>query len=228
MGEINMVEMILRSTGAFATLLVMTRLMGKKQVSQLTYFNYVTGITIGSIAADIASESETPFWNGWISMIWWALLTIAVGFISLKFPTTRKPIDGQPTIIIKKGVLEEAFLRKSRINLDDLNMMLREKDVFSITDVDYAIMEANGKLSVLKKQNQQTPTREDLKLPDKLFKNLPTELIVDGLLVEKNLTELDLSYTWLQNEMSGLAPEQVFYAELQADGTLYYQKKQSC
>lgn len=227
LGEINVVEMILRSTGAFATLLVLTRIMGKKQISQLTYFNYITGITIGSIAADIAGESETPFWNGLISMLWWTALTVAVGYISLKFLATRKSLDGQPTIIINKGILEEDFLRKSRINLNDLSMMLREKDVFSITEVDYAIMEANGKISVLKKQTQQTPTREDFNLPDKPLRYLPTELIIDGRLMEKNLTALDLSYTWLQNELSGLPPEQVFFAELQADGTLYYQKKHS-
>lgn len=227
MGEIDTFEMIMRSTGAFITLLIMTRIMGNKQISQLTYFNYVTGITIGSIAADIASESETPFWNGFISMVWWALLTIIVGYISLKFNTLRNPIDGHPTILINDGRLDEQALRKSRINLDDLNMMLREKDVFSITEVEYAIIEANGKLSILKKQAQQPLTRKDLNLPEKPLKfRLPTKLIVDGRLIEKNLNDLKISYTWLHNELSGLSPKEVLYAEMQTDGSLFFQRKQ--
>lgn len=225
LGDFNWVEMILRSTGAFVTLLVLTRIMGKKQISQLTYFNYVTGITIGSIAGDMVSDIDIPFWYGLSSILWWALLTIAVGLISIKFPKTRQTIDGRPIIIINKGVLMETSLRQSQITLEDLSMMLREKGAFSITEVDYAIIEADGKLSLLKKQIEQVPTRRDLQLQATPLNHLPTELIVDGRIVEKSLDELNLNDEWLRNKLSGLSPKEVFYAQLQGDGTLYYQKK---
>lgn len=226
MGNVNFVEMIMRSTGAFIALLVMTRIMGKKQMSQLTFFNYVTGITIGGIAADIASESETPYWNGFISLIWWALLTIAVGYISLKFSSLRVAIDGQPTIVIKNGLLQEKAISRLRMNLDDLNMLLRERGTFSIKEVDYAIMEPNGKLSLLKNQEEQSPTRKDMNLPVQPLNNLPTELIVDGRIMEKNLTNLGLDHNWLRRKLQNLNPEHVFYAEHQPDGTLFYQQKE--
>lgn len=218
LSDFNVVELFLRGAGAFFTLLLLTRIMGKKQISQLTYFNYVTGITIGSMAGDMMSETDIPFWYGLGSMVWWTILTIAVGFISLKFPKTRQPIDGEPTIIINKGVLEEKVLRSSRITLEDVGMMLRNKGVFSITEVDYAIIEANGKLSVLKKQNERFPAGKGLRLP--------RELIVDGRVIEENMDNLDLSEKWLQSNLSGLALEEVFYAQLQSDGSLYYQRKE--
>jgi len=227
MEHIDFLEMISRTTGAFLALLIMTRLMGKKQMSQLTFFNYVTGITIGSIAALIAGDSETPFWNGFVSLIWWSLLTLAVGWISMRFANLRVAIDGQPTIIVKKGTILERAMKRTRLNLDDFSMMLREEGVFSIQEVEYAILEPNGKISVLKKQEQRTPTRRDLRLPISSETYLPSEIICDGRIVEKNLKELGLNAEWLANQLSGTKPEQVFYAELQADGTLYYQKKKA-
>ncbi len=226
MGNVDIGAMILRTTGAFLALLVMTRIMGKKQLSHLTFFNYITGITIGNIAADISSQSERPFWNGMTSLIWWGLLTLFVSAISLKFAHARVVLDGQPTIVIKKGVILEQALSRLRLNLDDLSMLLREQGIFSVREVDYAILEPHGKLSVLKKQEHLMPARGELKLPLKPSFYLPSELIVDGLVVTRNLAELGLDGEWLKNELSGLDPRQVFYAELQADGTLYYQKKE--
>lgn len=104
--------MILRATLSFIVLLLMTRLMGRKQLSQLTFFNYITGIALGSIAGDIASESETPFLNGLVSLIWWSLLTILTAYIGMKSRAARTVIDGQPVVIIKKGRILENELKK--------------------------------------------------------------------------------------------------------------------
>lgn len=148
--QVDFWEMILRSTVSFFVLLALARILGKKQLSHLTFFNYVTGITIGSIAADIAGESESHFFNGLIGLIWWSILTILVGYIGLKSSTARILFDGQPTIVIKVGKILKEALQGTRLNLDDLSMMLRERDIFSIQDVHNAILEPNGKLSVLK------------------------------------------------------------------------------
>ena len=224
MWEMDFWEMILRTTMSFIVLLILARLMGKKQVSQLTFFHYVTGITIGSIAAAIAGESETPFLNGLIAMIWWALLTILMNYIALKSKKIRVILDDQPTIVMHGGKLLEKGMKKARLSLNDLNMMLREQGIFSIKDVDYAILETNGNLSVLKKAGQETATKKDVNAPVTQPKYIPTEIISDSKIVKKNLKELGLTEEWVYEQLKkqGIGRiEQVYYAEIQADGSLH-------
>lgn len=227
MGDVAWLEITLRTTGVFAVLLIMTRFLGKKQMSQLTFFNYITGVTIGNIAGDIASQKAVPYFNGLLSIVWWSLLAIAVGYLSLRSVKVRVVVDGQPTVIIKHGRLSEEAMKRTRLNLDDLSMLLREHGVFKITGVDYAVLEPNGQLSVLKKPELETPTKQDLAIPSLKSQYMPSEIICDGKVVERNLRELGLSRQWLSKKLSGVAPEKVYYAELQPDGSLYYQLKES-
>ncbi|SIT69304.1 YetF domain-containing protein [Edaphobacillus lindanitolerans] len=216
-------EMVLRSAVTFAVLLLLTRLLGKKQMSQLTFFNYVTGITIGSIAGNIAGESETPFFDGLISLVTWTLLTVVLSLISLKWPGARIILDNEPTIVIKDGRLDEKAMKSVQLHLDDLNMMLRENGVFLVKDVRYAILETNGALSVLLKGPNMPATKKDVNVGAGPSKYLPAEIISDGKIVRKNLKEYNLSEEWLLKELGkhGVSrPEQVFFAQLLDDGTL--------
>lgn len=225
---INILNTITKTTISFAVILFLTRILGKKQMSHLTFFNYITGITIGSIAANMILESNTYFINGIVSLLWWFLLTFLIGFISLKSPKLRIILDGEPTIVIKKGEIIEKSLYSMRLNMDDLSMMLRNKDIFSIKDVDYAILEPDGKLSVLKKQDQQSVTKKDMQIIILSPTYFPTELIVDGKLIKRNLQELNLTEKWLNTHLknSGVnSIKEIFYAELQSDGTIYIKKK---
>lgn len=225
---INILNTITKTTISFAVILFLTRILGKKQMSHLTFFNYITGITIGSIAANMILESNTYFINGIVSLLWWFLLTFLIGFISLKSPKLRIILDGEPTIVIKKGEIIEKSLYSMRLNMDDLSMMLRNKDIFSIKDVDYAILEPDGKLSVLKKQDQQSVTKKDMQIIILSPTYFPTELIVDGKLIKRNLQELNLTEKWLNTHLknSGVnSIKEIFYAELQSDGTIYVKKK---
>jgi len=226
--KVNFWEMILRTTLSFAVLLLLARLLGKKQLSQLTFFNYITGITIGSIAADIAGETETPFTNGLISLIWWSFLTGLVGYIGIKSSKARIVLDGEPTIVIKEGKILEKAMQSIRLNIDDLSMMLREQGVFSTQDVDYAVLEPNGKLSILKKVKQQPATKQDLKVSTPIPKYFPSEIISDGKFISKNLEELNLTKESIlqQLQKQGIhSVEEVFYAEIQNDGSLYIDLK---
>ncbi|MBE1554211.1 YetF domain-containing protein [Sporosarcina limicola] len=226
--ELDFWEMILRTTITFIALLILARIMGKKQISQLTFFHYVTGITIGSIAGNIAGESETPFLNGLVSMIWWALLTLLMSFIALKSRKARLVLDDQPTIVMREGKILEGSLKKLRLHLNDLNMMLREQGVFSIKDVNYAVLETNGKLSILKKVGQEPATKQDVKAPAPIPKYIPSEIISDGKIVEKNLPELNLTEEWVYEQLKkqGIGKvEHVFYAEIQTDGSLHVDMK---
>lgn len=230
LADSNIWEIVIRTTVSFSVLLLLTRLMGKKQLSQLTYFNYVTGIAIGTLAADIV-KAGSNFVNDMTGLVWWTFLTFLVGYLSLKSAKLRILFDGEPTIVIKKGKILEKALARARLNMDDLSMLLRNKNVFSIKDVDYAILEPDGKLSVLKKENKEPPTREDLELtpPKRMF--MPSELVVDGKVVDRNMKELGLNAVWLDRQLqrygSSLARVQdIFYAELQSDGTVHVDKRE--
>lgn len=221
-------EIIWKTTLTFFVLFLLTRLLGKKQLSHLTFFNYVTGITIGSIAANIISNMDKPFLADILGMIWWYILTALLAFMGLKFNKLRNLIDGQPTIVIKKGNIVKKAMRKSSLNMDDLSMMLREQEVFTITEVDYAILEPDGKLSVMKKPMKQHIIKEDMKVPTSDPIYLPSEIIVDGKLVKKNLKELGLDEIWVQKQLKQQkisSVKDVLYAEIQEDGTLYLQKQ---
>ena len=228
--KIDFWEMIMRTTFAFLVLLILARFMGKKQISQLTFFHYVTGITIGSIAADIAGESRTPFINGIISMIWWAILTMLMSYIAFKSKKARIILDDQPTIVIYEGKIVEGSLKKLRLHLNDLTMMLREQSIFSFTDVHYALLETNGQLSVLKKAELQGATKKDVNANAPVPKYIPTELIAEGKIATRNLIELNLTEEWLYDELKkqGVGKvEHVFFAEVQTDGSLQIDLKKN-
>ena len=228
-GDFHFWEMVFRTTVSFAALLLLTRLMGKKQMSQLTFFHYITGITIGSIAANIAGESEEPFWNGMISLVVWTLLTVLLSFITLKWGGSRMILDNQPTIVIRDGRIDEQAMKSVQLHLDDLNMMLREAGVFTAKDVQYAVLETNGALSVLQKVQQLPATKKDVKAGGGPPQYMPSEIIADGRVNRKNLRLYGLNEEWLLEEIGkhGVSrSDQVFFAQLLEDGTLDVTLKQ--
>ena len=227
MGDIELFEMLLRASTSFLVLLLLTRFLGRKQLSQLTFFNYITGITIGSIAANISSEPNTPFFNGLISLTWWCLLTFLLGYFGMKSSAFRTLIDGQPEIVIKKGKILENTLKRKHLNMDDLSMLLRQKNIFSMNEVETAVFEADGKLSVYVKPENHPVTKKDQKIITAKPKYIPTELVVDGKVIHKNLLEVGLTKEWLNHQLNrcALTLNEVFYVELQDDGTLYIDQR---
>ncbi|OXM87089.1 YetF domain-containing protein [Paenibacillus rigui] len=218
----------LRTLLSFVALLLLTRLLGKKQLSQMTFFTYITGIALGNIAGEIVLNKEIKAAAGITAMALWAFLTILIEQLALKSPLVRVLFDGEPAIVIKKGKIQPKAMALSKLNMDDLSMLLRDKNVFSVREVDYGILEPNGKLSVLKKQEEEAPTKRDLKLPIQKRLYLPTELIVDGKIVKRNLKELQLNREWLEDQIKSFgvqSVDEVFFAELQSDGSLYLDKK---
>jgi len=220
------IEIILRSILSFSVLLLFTRLMGKKQLGQLNIFTYITGIAIGDMASQIAVQRKLPVTEGIIGIVVWSLLVILVEFISLKSMKTRDILNGVPTIVIRKGKILEKELRKLRLNIDDLTMLLRTNKVFSILDVDYAILEPNGDLSVLKKAEKENLIREDFGIKVKEQNNLPIEIIVDGKVLYKNLIDAGYSREWLEEQLEKYDTESkdILYSEIQ-NGNIYVQKK---
>ncbi|WP_264738209.1 YetF domain-containing protein [Cytobacillus firmus] len=223
-------ETILRVTIAFLVLFLLARLMGRKEIGQMTFFNWATAIGIGSIAGNLAVNGSSPIKDGVIALIVWTLFTIMLDIIDLKSKQGRTVTTGEPLIVIKDGRIMEASLKISRVDLDELQALLRQKDIFSFKDVDYAILETNGELSVLKKEGQQPVTKTDLSIRStkKDLFPLPTEVIADGKINSVNLSKLQLDGNWLDMELQKAniqSIEDVFFAQVQQDGTLYIDTK---
>lgn len=227
--EINFWEMIARTTGSFFAILFLARVIGKKQLSQLTFFHYVTGITLGSIAGEISVQVETPFWDGIISLFWWSALTIIISYLSLKSEKLRVLFDDKPSIIIQKGTMIPQNIKKARLSNDELLMLLREQNIFSVSDVEYAIFETNGQLTVMKKTAVSSATKQDVKANIAPPQNLPTEVINDGKIIIPNLLGLNLTEEWLQKKLKRknvMSVEDVYFAQVLEDGSLYISLKE--
>lgn len=217
-----------RTLIGFLLLLILTRILGKKQLSQMTFFTYITGIAIGNIAGDMVVHKDIKIIDGVIGLILWTILTIAIEYFALKSSKARILLDGEPTIIIKKGKIIEKAMSSNKLSMDDLTMLLRIKNVFSIAEVEYAILEPNGQLSVLKKEEYEPITKKDSNIMVKRRPFIPTELVVDGKIVNKSLTELNINEDWLVNELKRKGfphLKDIFYAELQTDGSIFVDQK---
>lgn len=227
--ETNLLKMVLNTTIVFIVLLIITRLLGKKQMGHLTFFHYITGITIGSLAANIVSLESKDFFNQLIIFIYWGMLTVGLEYLTLNFSIIRETIDGEPKLLISKGKIDEKMLNKVRLTIDELNMLLREESIFSIQEVDYAILETNGKLSVLKKQDYDQLIKKDFGINIEINKYVPTKIIWKGQLIKKNMQELNLTKSWLNSELKKNNVndiKKVLFAQIQVDGTLHVIKYQ--
>ena len=223
--------LLLRLTLAFVTLFILTRIMGRKEISQMTFFNFISAISIGAIGASLAVDHSLSIRHGLIALFAWAIFTLLLGWLNMKSHHARKIITGDPVIVIKDGKIMENKLKTYRLDTDSLKSMLREKNVFSLADVDYAVFESDGTLSVLKKAELQTVTKKEagFRTKTKIFP-VATGIISDGKPLSANLQKLQLNEQWLhgQLEMAGVQSlADVFYAEVQEDGTLYVDYKEN-
>lgn len=212
----------LRTLLAIAVLFIMTKLLGKRQVSQLSFFEYITGITIGSLAAYTSLEMDQKWHLSVISLAVWVGVSLGIEFLQIKSKIARDFIDGKPRVMIKDGKILEDNLKKERLTTDELMEQLRKKDVFLATDVEFAIMEPNGDINVLlTKENQPlTPKHLGIKVgPEKE----PQVVIMDGNVMDEPLAMMGLNRGWLDTELEtiGAAIENVFLGQVDAYGQLY-------
>lgn len=212
-----------RAVMAFFTLLIMTRLLGKKQLSQLTFFEYIIGITVGSIASSMTVDLTSQALPHWIGLIVWVFLAWVLEIITLRSRYLAKLLDGEPVVLIHNGKILERNLAGTRFRMADLMEQLRQRSVFNPADVEFAILETGGQVSVLKKADREPVTPRDLNIPVQ-YAGIPTELIVDGEVIDQNLQQVNLDRNWLLGELAKLGltdPKQVMYAALDTSGKLY-------
>jgi len=221
---VDYLEVTWRTLAAMTALLVMARLSGKQQVAHLTIFEYITGITIGSTASALAINLDQPFLPILLGLVLWVGATILLNNLGLRSRRLGKVIRGEPTILIENGrIVEEALRQVPNLTLDDLLMELRKKGVFNVSQVEYAVIELDGSLSVLPKSQYRSVQPHDLKL-DTSYEGLGIELVYDGRVVRKNLAGARLDEEWLRGKLAerGVTDlSQVMLAQLNTDGTLY-------
>lgn len=215
------VNVVIRSFFALVFLFVLTRILGKKQISQLTFFEYVLGITIGDLAGAISTDADVSFWHGVIALLVWVFIPLFLELATLKSKTLRLWFGGKGAVVIRDGKILEGNLKKERYTGDELLEQLRTKNVFRVADVEFAMLEANGDLSVMLRSEYQPLTPKHLGM--KLVNERPTQsVIMDGVIQDEPLASTGRSRGWLHKELDklGVTKENVFLAQVDSNGEL--------
>lgn len=192
---------IINSLVSFAFLFIVSKLLGKKQIAQLEFIDYAVGISLGSIAAEWATATDEPFYHYVIAMLSYFLLAVCIATIGRKTSFFKRLFKGKPIVLIYEGEIIYDGLVKSKIDVNDLLSMLREKGFFDITDVAYAVFETSGKLSVLPKGNQKPVVIEDLDKNKIKPVSLTNVLVADGVVSKSGLSEIGKNEQWLFEQL---------------------------
>lgn len=224
---IKIIKVIIRSFFTYILLLILGRIIGRKLISRITFFDFIVGITIGSIAVRIAVGSQESPFLATVSVVVITILVAITDYIDIKSINFRKAVDGEPILLISNGKLLDYNLKKVRITVNKLLMQLREKDIFNIDDVALASIESDGELTVLPKANKRSVTTGDLNIPIN-DSSLICDIIIDGEIMYDNLKCTKHDEKWVQeqlkkNDINDI--KEVFYAGLNASENLYVSKK---
>lgn len=195
--------LIIKSITSLFALFILTNALGKKQINQLNMFDYVIGISIGNVVAEMTINKEVIFFDGIIVMAIYSLISIFVSFLEMKSLFFRKVFCGTPNILIENGKIKVKELKKSRIDINELLEEARINGYFDITEIEYALMETNGKISFLPKSKYKPVTKTDLNIKSP-YKGLSLELIIDGEIINKNLKKIKKSKEWLITRLNNM------------------------
>lgn len=210
--------------GYFA-LITLTSLLGKTQLSQITAFDFISALVIGELVGNALFDDNIGILEILFAITIWGLLVYATDIITQKFRRTRKMLEGSPSILVHNGTIDFKALKKNHLNLNQLQHLLRQKDVFSIRDCAYAILETDGSVSVLKVPDKENVTKEDLKIASPT-PSLPVALVMDGEVIKDNLSIVDWDEARLMAELAKQGVkrvEDVLFAEWMENAPLHIQ-----
>ncbi|MRH43412.1 DUF421 domain-containing protein [Aquibacillus halophilus] len=210
----------------FIALFVIVKVVGKTQISQLTAFDFIAALIFGELVGNGIYDDKVGFKEIAFAVFLWGLLLFITEQLTQRFKKTRALLEGQPAIIIHKGQLSREAMKKNKLDINQLLHLLRNKGAFSVREVDYAILETDGSISVLKKTLDQSPKRKDLNLMAEDVM-LPMILVNDGELIWDNLREANLDENWLEAELKMqniTSYKDVLYAEYKKGEALFVQK----
>ena len=209
----DIIKVTLTALLSVVALFIITKIMGHKQVSQLDFFDYVSGITIGSIGAELATELEEPY-KPLIALTIYGLASLFLNTLTHKIPRTRKYINGTPTILLNEGKLYRNNLKKAKLDLSEFMLLCREQGYFDLGEIQLAVFEHNGKLSVLPKAANRPATPDDLKITAKAT-HIGIEVIMDGCVIGENLSRSGKDEKWLSLQLKSQgyqSTKQIFLA----------------
>lgn len=196
----NFFNICFRTILVLIILFFITKMMGKKQISELNFFDYVVGITIGSIAADISLDIEKNMIAGIAALFIYGFISYIISFISIKSILARRFFIGVPTVLVEKGKIIESGLKKSKIDVNDLLMEARENGYFNLDEIDYALMEVNGNISFLPKEKEKPVTKRDMKIKCS-NEGLTVNAIIDSKYMVNNMKAINKDKEWLDHEL---------------------------
>lgn len=222
-----MLDTFFRSIIIYIIVLIVMRLMGKREIGQMQPFELAISIMIADLASIPMTDIGIPISNGIIPIMGLLVMHLAISVLNMKSGTLRGLICGKPTILIYRGKIDEEKLRAERLTLNELEEKLRSNNVMNLGDVEYAILETSGDISVIQKPNKRTTTPEDFNIMPE-YEGISYDLVIDGKVMQDNLNKLNKSYEWLktQTEKFQMKPEEALIVTVNGKGDIFCQKKQ--
>ncbi len=216
-----------RSIILYVIVLVVMRLMGKREIVQLQPFELAIAIMIADLASVPMSEVGIPIINGIIPILSLLVMHLIISFINLKSIKMRQLICGKPSILIYRGKINEKVLIKERFTINELQERLRANNINNLADVEYAILETSGQVSIIQKPNKRTTIPEDFNIMPE-YEGISYDLVVDGKIMNDNLKILNKTYGWLKKEVNkfNIEPEEALLVTVNAKGDIFCQKKE--
>lgn len=221
-----MVLILIRTIVLYLLVLIVMRGMGKREISQMQPFELAIAIMIADLASTPMSEFGIPILYGIIPILALLAMHILISLINIKSLRMREFICGKPRILIYRGKIDEQALKKENFTINELQERLRGNNVTSLSDVEYAILETSGEVTIIPKPEKRPVTLEDLNLEAK-YQGIPYELVIDGNIMEDNLRKIGKNYVWLKKQVEkfGYSPEEALIVTLDANGEIFSQKK---
>ena len=198
-GMMEVAKIVLAALTSYAALFLSAKVVGRKQISQLDFMDYITGITIGSIAAELATDLEN-MWKPLLALALYALITWVMSLVNLRFGRSRRFLNGTPTIVMDGGRLYRDNMKKAKLDLSEFMSMCRAQGYFDLSDIQTAVFEYNGRLSILPVEQRRPVTPEDMGLAP-AQRTLACEVIMDGRVLEGNLRRMGVDAAWLQKQL---------------------------
>ncbi len=221
-----MLIIFFRAIVLYILVLIVMRLMGKREIGQLQPFELAIAIMIADLASIPMTDTGVPISNGIVPILGLLVMHLLISILNLKSIKAREIICGKPRILIYRGKIDENALKKERFTLNELQERLRDKNIVNVFDVEYAILETSGQISVIEKSNKRYTIPEDFGITPE-YEGIPYDLVVDGKVMTKNLKKLKKDYKWLESEVLkfGYKPDQALLVTIDGKGQIFSQKK---
>ncbi len=221
-----MLLIFIRTLVLYGIILIVMRLMGKREIGQMQPFEFTIAIMISDLATMPMEDSGIPISNGIIPILGLLVAHLMISYVNMKSIKSREILCGKPSILIYRGKIDEAILLKERFTINELQERLRGKDVTNIADVEYAILETSGQVNVILKPEKQNVTIEDMNLT-KEYQGISYDLVIDGVVMQDNLNKINKNYKWLEKEVKkfGYKPEDALIVTIDANDNIFFQEK---